>query len=759
MIIPALVRLYDNLAASDDSGVAPKGYSEQKISFEVVLNKNGTLHDIQPVSITVTREFTKKVKGESVTQTKSEEKPKPVLVPGQSKPSGSGINPCFLWDNAVYMLGFKPEDPKPERTRESFKAFRDKHAALAPEIKDPGFKAVCTFLDEWNPAQAKSYKNTAGQKLEDFAGGFGVFRLRADTEYIHQREAVRAWWEESLEPDGEEGEQESGERVPSLVDGRLQPIARLHEPRVKGVMGAQSSGAAIVSFNQRSFESYGKDQGSNAPVGVDDAFKYCTALNRLTGDDKHRVRIGGDTYVFWSEGRRSAVEDFFAGLFDDRSSSKEMSHDDLREILRRVRQGLPVKEFGEPSTPFYVLGLSPNMSRLSVRMWLVSSVGEMVKIVQRHLQSASIGQRFPHFQTAPGNKSHLSFPLQREDDLSLNSPSLVRLAASLARVDKDDKPAYDDIDARLAAAISRAILTGNVYPQSMFDTVLSRIEHDGHFDYARAALIKAFLTRNRGISMDTHLNKVHPRPEYHCGRLLAVVGYSQRESIGEVNSGIVRRNLGAALASPGLTIPRLMETAEKAYFPKIDGNKGDFVRDEARLIHAQLGDCFPRTLDSYEKGTFLLGYFQEDLWLDSTVGALSRYRYRTKRGEWVRSKGELWVADCLLRMGLPYVYEPRALLSHGQERWPDFVIPAADPKDEIYVEYLGMTDNSAYDKRWNEKLDEYRRVGITVEGGPNGTLVVLDARKQKLDELDIRRKLRAFDPGLISEDSANEKEI
>ncbi len=57
-----------------------------------------------------------------------------------------------------------------------------------------------------------------------------------------------------------------------LVSGKEEPLALLHEPAIKGIPGAQVSGAKIVSFNCASFTSYGKEQSLNAPVGENTAF-------------------------------------------------------------------------------------------------------------------------------------------------------------------------------------------------------------------------------------------------------------------------------------------------------------------------------------------------------------------------------------------------------------------------------------------------------------------------------------------------------
>lgn len=600
MIIPSLVKLYDDLAATDNSGVAPKGYSEQRISFEVVLNKNGTLHDIQPVSMTVTRTTVKKVKGESITQTKSEEKPKPVLVPGQSKPTGIGINPCFLWDNATYMLGFKPDDPKPERTREAFKAFREKHIALLEEVKDAGFKAVCVFLQDWKPGQTKAYRNSAGQKLEDFGVGFGVFRLRAETEFVHEREAVKRWWDQNHESPAEEQEADTGARALSLVDGTMQAIARVHEPKIKAVAGAQSSGAAIVSFNQDSFESYAKEQGDNAPIGVDDAFKYCTALNRLTTDDEHRVRIGDDTYVFWSEGRRSAIDSFLASVLDDRGSQAEVGRADLAAVLERVRQGLPIKEFGEASTAFYVLGLSPNMSRLSVRLWLVSTVGQMASRLAEHWNALAIE------------------PAPDERDSVLSVSRMVRETVP----PKGGFPDADRVNPTLTADLTRAILTGSPYPRSLLAGVIDRARIEGLADsqirndfrdaqFRRCAIIRACLTRNCFMEVPVALDIERSDPPYLLGRLFAVLERIQENALGQgINRTIKDSYYGSGSATPAAIFPRLISLS-RHHLNKID------IPGQRTLREKELGSiieglvAFPTSLGMEAQGLFAIGYYHQ----------------------------------------------------------------------------------------------------------------------------------------------------
>ncbi len=100
--------------------------------------------------------------------------------------------------------------------------------------------------------------------------------------------------------------------------------------------------------------------------------------------------------------------------------------------------------------------------------------------------------------------------------------------------------------------------------------------------------------------------------------------------------------------------------------------------------------------------------------------------HRTKRGEMVRSKSEVIIADHLANAGLEYGYEQP--LSIGDvTKYPDFTIEDMESGLTFYWEHCGMLHEPSYRRRWEEKLDWYRSHGImSLEegGGENGTLIV-----------------------------------
>lgn len=568
MILQALNSYYQRLEADPNADVATFGYSRQKISFCVVLNDDGTLHEIIP----------------ETDDSSGNPRPKSLIVAGGAKPPGSGINPCFLWDNTGYLLGYKPDDDKPERTLQTFEAFRQKHLDLKGVIDDPEFHAVCEFLSQWNPSDAAQH-----QTLADTSTGFGVFRLRGQTHYVHERKAVVDWWNRQLiAPDTAAKSTVVGQ---CLLTGHTGPLARLHEPKIKGVAGAQSAGASLVSFNDSAYESFGRSQSYNAPVSEAAAFQYGTALNQLLRTENgRRIQIGDATTVFWTESP-SPLEDVFGCIVDlgRVPAEDEAQKNRIRNLLHRIATGEDVAsmEIGDPDTPFYVLGLSPNAARLSVRFWYVCTLQELVSALKQHFADLEIirSKRDPEF------------------------PAVWQLLRETARESKDIPPL-------LSGAVMRSILTGTAYPQMLFAAVIRRIRADREIRAIRAAILKAFLNRNSrlGISplakdISMALDPDRPEPAYQLGRLFAELEKTQEDALPGINDTIKDRYFGAASATPGSVFPRIIRMSQH-HLGKLE--HGAKIHRE-RQIQEICGrfDNFPSHLNLNEQGLFALGYYHQ----------------------------------------------------------------------------------------------------------------------------------------------------
>lgn len=569
MILRALNRYYERLLADPDSGVAEIGFSRQQISFAVVLEPGGALHAIQDAR---------------VEDDKGSKRNRPLVVPGNAKPSGSGINPCFLWDNSAYALGYKPDDPKPERTQEAFEAFRQRHLDAEQAIGDPAFSAVCRFLESWDPKQVESH-----EVLRELKSGFGVFRIRAAEGYVHQAPAVRAWWLTQLAEAEASDVDTTGQ---CLVTGEVGPIARLHEPKIKGVWGAQSAGALLcaVDTSFTAASSYAKTQGYNFPVSETVAFQYTTALNRLLDrSTNRRTNIGDTSVVFWTE-KPSEVEDFIAQLLngpedkkaEDRTAEDEARVNQVHSWLDAIAQGkLPQgMEEDDQATPFYVLGLSPNAARISVRFWLESTLGEFLEKLGRH---------YADLEIARGPKD-------------LPHPPLWRLVRETARETKD-------VPDLLEGSLLRAILTGQPYPRMFYTALLGRIRADREVRHVRAAAIKACLNRNFDQELPMSLDPNRPEPAYQLGRLFAELEKTQEDALPGINDTIKDRYFSAASATPASVFPRIIRLNQH-HLGKLE--KGARTYHERRIQEiAGRVDGFPTHLDLQEQGLFAIGYYHQ----------------------------------------------------------------------------------------------------------------------------------------------------
>lgn len=85
-----------------------------------------------------------------------------------------------------------------------------------------------------------------------------------------------------------------------------------------------------------------------------------------------------------------------------------------------------------------------------------------------------------------------------------------------------------------------------------------------------------------------------------------------------------------------------------------------------------------------------------------------RLVHKTVRGELVRSKSEVIIANALYYHHVEYVYEPEVKLE-GRVKRPDFKVVDDDTGEEWYWEHCGMMDDPKYKKRWEDKKAFYKK--------------------------------------------------
>lgn len=580
MLLKELYELYNRLSTRG-ADVARRGRSLQKIAFRIVIRMDGTLVGIRDARETEIRVKKTRKGNKETTVVMAKEQ----MVLGDSKPSGSGVNPCFLWDNPAYLLGH--EESKP-RALEYFEALKARHLAVEAEIGSSRYSAVCRFLEQWDPARCP-------EEFPDKAclTGNGVFRIQGDEEDVHDDLKVISWWD-TVGCNLWRGEEKKGSAPEGecLITGKIAPVARLHEPAIKGVSGSQSTGAKLVSFNCDAFNSYGKDQSLNAPVSEAAAFAYCNALNYLLSNERNRVRLAGSTVVFWTDSPPGQEEEdeMLAGFALDPSRQPAMDEALSKRIQSRLEKIASGKDIGEEiekadATRFFILGLSPNAARLSVRFFYESTLGDFIRNVAAHYKALRIQRR-----GGPYN------------DTDILSPYMI--LRETAREAEDIPPLF-------AGALMRSILLGSPYPDAIAMAILRRFRADHDVNRTRCAFLKAWLTRkNTSPKPSIMLDTDNTQPGYLLGRLFAILQKTQTDALGNINRTIQDAYYASASATPQSVFPRILRMY-RHNLSKLP-NEGAKVSRE-KLVQEVMGELtgFPAYLTPEQQGLFALGFYHQ----------------------------------------------------------------------------------------------------------------------------------------------------
>lgn len=587
MILQSLVHLYDEL--SRQGKVAREGWGIAKVSHRLVLDEEGGL-----IGIVSARK--KVLRGK-----KEKEIPSDMMVPLPATRS-SGVKANFLCDNSSYFLGVDNKG-KPERTKECFEAARALHHQILDGCHSAEARAILSYFDHWDVAGARD-NPLVQTNLEDILGGSN-FLFHVGNKDVSDIPEIRDAWERYYRSGSGEEDIIKGQ---CLITGKKDmPIATLH-PKIKGVLGAQSSGANLVSFNAPAFCSYGYDgeQGQNAPVSEEAANAYGAALNFLLADRTHAKVMGDTTVVYWSEHGEEAYQDGFLGMMGDEGG---LTDEELDDVLAHMKEGRSSDIGGisvSPDEPFYILGLAPNAARISVRFFLRNTFGDILKNLAAHEERMKI--------------VHSSLEKER-----------IPLYWILKAMDNPDCRKESAPSTFWAGKLTNAILINGYYPEAVYKNIMRRVflchekssgggkNKEKKIDYIKASFIKAYLLKNCGMKWEGKIqmavNENCNDISYVLGRLFSVLENIQKSANHGINSTIKDRYFNSACATPAAVFPLLWKLTN-AHLGKLDQPKAAYFKKKLGMLMDKIampdtGTPLPHRLTLDEQGAFVLGYYQE----------------------------------------------------------------------------------------------------------------------------------------------------
>jgi len=572
MILQALKEYYDRKASDAESDIAPEGFEKKPIPFLIVIDRNGKFINLED-----TRE---KIGKKSIAKT--------FLVPRSKSRSGSlSYETTFLlWDHVGYVL----QHPDDNKAKNQHTTWLRSLKELPTELNnDEGVAAILKFYDSCGVDDVKSHP-TWNECTKVLSCNM-TFKLAGEILPIPCCHVVQEYVKQALKSSSDITDESIKDKVIGrcLVTGEVGEIVRVHsDTRIS------KDSKKLVSFQKNSgFDSYGKEQGYNAPVGRSAEFAYTTALNTLLKSNS-RMLVGDAVTVCWSE-KSSDLENQIANFFSEPpKDDPDHGVKAVESLFKSVESGAFFTDENEKNR-FYVLGLSPNSARIAIRFWIVGTVAGMAVKIKQHFDDL----RIVH---GPRDK---------------NVFSLFRLLVSTAALSK-----ADNISPNLAGETMRSILEGLPYPQTLLQAAIRRIRAEHEITYIRAALIKACINRSTRLKnpnikeeLQMSLDENNTNIGYRLGRLFATLEKIQIRKFTqgggkEPNSTIRDKYYGSASGTPATVFGTLIRLS-KHHLASLD-NVGERINFE-KLIGKIMNDIsdFPTHLKLEDQGRFAIGYYHQ----------------------------------------------------------------------------------------------------------------------------------------------------
>lgn len=590
-MLSSLVAYYEQLLEKHPDVVAPIDWVSDNISFIAHINERG--------------ELTGLVRNDKEFMTR--------IVPSQeTKIAGtSNVEAKFLYGKSSYILGLNPNG-KSERNEQCFEAARELHHQVLDSVSTLTARAILSYFDMAHPLMDNPVIASCDDKV--FSGVNIAFCVHANGLLLDPLEddEIKKAWKRYVDS------RDAFSVMCCLVTGRLDAVARLH-PRIKGVEGARSSGAFLVSFNERAFESYGhkEEQGRNAPVSEYAAQAYAAALNYLLVTPEHHTQLGDTTVVYWSDRKDDQNTQMFACLMGAAIMDDVTPKEDTDKIVDATMKSIARGSYRDLSdvdldATFHLLGLAaPSGSRLLVKFYYKDSFGEMLGNLAKHYRRSDI------VHSGPSERAYLT-PFQLLKDIERHQSE-----KSKSRESKTEKHVMASI---LGGPLLRSMLEDTPYPQALYSNALLRIhatqeDPDNHVrkvTRARASIIRAYLIKNcarkgydeKGLTVG--LNENRNETAYCLGRAFAILEDIQKIANEEVT--ITNRYFNAASTTPLTVFPSIIRLSN-AHLTKIGRKKPAFASYLKQSLCAVLGEervaVFPKRLSLEEQGDFMLGYIHQ----------------------------------------------------------------------------------------------------------------------------------------------------
>lgn len=489
----------------------------------------------------------------------------------------------YFYGTCDYLFGVKSKkDQKEERLKKTFKEFKSLiNKAYSDNPNSVELAALNAFYSQdIQDIQSQVKSDPIWPIIEKKPLKKISFRINGDLEIIAEKQELLNLNDSSLQT------ADSKNKVICLMTGN-RCIPTLVGTPINSIGGTNPK---LISFQKDSgYDSYGKEQGENAPISKEAEFAYSTALKHLLDrDSRNRFSLSTATFVFWgssdSEATKVTEEAFLMFIDDKKGTDPNANIESVQKVFNAIFSGLLKTSLTDR---FYILGLKISTpGRISVCYWHETSLKDFAQKILQH---------FSDMEIIGIPNDHKSYMGQMD-----------MLANTAYGNDKKN------IIPNLPEAVVKSIFQGLPYPQTLFSACIRRIRAGQSVNRPRVAIIKAYLNRqkNNNKKIEVMLDKNNTNQGYLCGRLFAVLDKIQEEAK-KINS-IRERYMNAASATPSAVFTTILNLSvhHLESLPN-EGRKVFFEKLKQEIIDKISADGFPAHLDLQDQGRFFVGYYHQ----------------------------------------------------------------------------------------------------------------------------------------------------
>lgn len=479
---------------------------------------------------------------------------------------------------------------------------------------------ICSFLDKYVADEdfaAKVSADFSNHKLN----AKSCISFKIDGECA---EDCSSDWDNWLSNfvDSLSGDKAEADRIVSAVSGRIQksvpaqagPVIKNVDNDIKAAFGIGRP-VYVAASKYDSYSSYGFDKALGMQVGEDDANLFAAGMEALLNSENNRNKDFSIVYFYSGEVENIIAESLSKGMDRDEIAEElsdeiekldednEEHNDLLSRILDAAKSGERINQSDlnqiSSDLTFYMAQFRPQSGRCYMCNEVQGRYLELTENLLKWYKDTMLMNFDGRSKTAKTGCITKIYSVL----VSCVSNQSLDLKKRYERVDKEFSDCKADL---LQSVYSGRQINYLFYQRALRHAVNSLCVKGFVSNKTWLKIIKCYLIR-KGLEIMPEMCEVNIA--YACGQLFAVYEAMQYKASGKLNQNLAQSYFSAAMKQPAAIFAQLADLGT-VYLNKMESGRSNYTMRLGELSE-KIGTAFPKSFNEDEKGSFVLGYYQQ----------------------------------------------------------------------------------------------------------------------------------------------------